>query len=187
MDKRHGSSSSLASSAMSGTSYRFKIGQRCRLLDKQVTGTVAFVGNTKFAPGKWIGVHLDEPKGKNDGSIDKTRYFTCPPQFGAFVRPQNIQLLADGEDEQARASTPSSRASDEAVVTQEMVSPASSASSAHSPSIPQSSKSIPQLRTTTIMTPQQVLDSGASDSPSMTASMSGIRPPSARLDRKSVV
>ena len=45
-----------------------KIGTRVEVAGKGLVGTVQFSGMTAFATGKWIGVALDEPKGKNDGT-----------------------------------------------------------------------------------------------------------------------
>lgn len=52
----------------------FKIGDRIWVSGTK-PGIIAFIGETQFAPGDWAGVVLDEPIGKNDGSVMGVRYF----------------------------------------------------------------------------------------------------------------
>lgn len=52
-----------------------QVGQRVEVTGKNIQGEVAYVGNTAFAPGKWIGIILDEPKGKNNGTVQNKFYF----------------------------------------------------------------------------------------------------------------
>ncbi|CAH8821842.1 unnamed protein product [Trichobilharzia szidati] len=76
---------------------KVKVGCRVKIASKSVFGTVAFVGITQFSPGKWVGIILDEPKGKNNGTVQGKRYFTCEENFGIFVRPSQLTLL-DGPE-----------------------------------------------------------------------------------------
>ncbi|PNF28377.1 hypothetical protein B7P43_G17067 [Cryptotermes secundus] len=54
------------------------------------SGVVAYIGGTDFSGGTWIGVELDAPTGKNDGSVQGVRYFTCRPKCGIFVRADKL-------------------------------------------------------------------------------------------------
>ncbi|KAL8908316.1 MAG: hypothetical protein Q9171_005502 [Xanthocarpia ochracea] len=71
------------------------VGARCILTPSTTRrGTVAYVGLIPElpGPGPWVGVKLDEPAGKNDGSVAGTRYFDCDPQYGVFVRPDRVEV-----------------------------------------------------------------------------------------------
>ena len=46
-----------------------KPGARVNVREKGLHGTVKFFGNTDFAPGKWVGVELDDALGKNNGVV----------------------------------------------------------------------------------------------------------------------
>lgn len=74
------------------TQQHFKLGQRVQIAGRHLEGRIAFIGKTNFAPGKWIGVILDEESGKNNGTVKGTFYFKCPANYGIFVRPTQLLM-----------------------------------------------------------------------------------------------
>ncbi|OWZ06873.1 Tubulin-specific chaperone C [Phytophthora megakarya] len=77
------------------------IGSRCELLSSGPSGSlrasikrygeIAYIGTVEGLPGDgWLGVRLDKPLGKGDGSYEGRRYFDCQPLHGAIVRPERV-------------------------------------------------------------------------------------------------
>ncbi|XP_069730038.1 CAP-Gly domain-containing linker protein 2 isoform X2 [Phaenicophaeus curvirostris] len=66
-------------------------------------GVIQYLGETQFAPGQWAGVVLDDPVGKNDGSVGGVRYFECQPMQGILTRPSKLtrQPVAEGSGSDA--------------------------------------------------------------------------------------
>ncbi|CAP80152.1 Pc12g05250 [Penicillium rubens Wisconsin 54-1255] len=60
-------------------------------------GTIRFVGPVPTIPITdlqpiWVGIELDEPMGKNDGSVGGQRYFECLGNRGVFVKPEKVEV-----------------------------------------------------------------------------------------------
>lgn len=87
-----------------------KVGQQVKLVGKDVVGTVAFVGTTKFAAGKWVGVVLDDPCGRNNGTVEGIAYFKCEERCGLFVRQTQLETVGGDGNRTPRplATTPTS-------------------------------------------------------------------------------
>ncbi|KAF2016628.1 hypothetical protein BU24DRAFT_423011 [Aaosphaeria arxii CBS 175.79] len=72
------------------------LSSRVRLLPESDArrGTVSYLGLVPEIPGlgAWVGITLDEPTGKNDGSVKGKRYFECGNNYGVFVRPERCEV-----------------------------------------------------------------------------------------------
>ena len=61
-----------------------KENQRVKVMETE--GTIAYIGDTEFGRGEWIGVVLDRERGNTNGTIRGISYFHCPENYGIFVK-----------------------------------------------------------------------------------------------------
>uniref|UniRef100_A0A669PC50 CAP-Gly domain containing linker protein 1 n=1 Tax=Phasianus colchicus TaxID=9054 RepID=A0A669PC50_PHACC len=125
---KHGSTLPKAPASEYGEIYEpvtflvFIVGERV-WVNGNKPGFIQFLGETQFAPGQWAGIVLDEPIGKNDGSVAGVRYFQCEPLRGIFTRPSKLSRKVLTEDEAngtqtahaSRATSPTSTSTASAV------------------------------------------------------------------------
>ncbi|XP_074753448.1 CAP-Gly domain-containing linker protein 4 [Athene noctua] len=81
-----------------------KLGDRVVIAGQKV-GTLRFCGTTEFASGQWAGIELDEPEGKNNGSVGKVQYFKCAPKRGIFAPLSKISKASDLKKTSVRSSS----------------------------------------------------------------------------------
>ncbi|XP_028914432.1 CAP-Gly domain-containing linker protein 1 isoform X10 [Ornithorhynchus anatinus] len=111
----------------------FRVGERV-WVNGNKPGFIQFLGETQFAPGQWAGIVLDEPIGKNDGSVAGVRYFQCEPLRGIFTRPSKLTRKVLTEDEAngtqvtsaSRAASPLSTSTTASLVSSSPAAPAPS-------------------------------------------------------------
>ena len=98
-----------------GSVEHLKLKERCQVQPGDRRGKIAFIGLIEElgGGGYWVGVILDEPVGKTDGTVKSSgvRYFEAPgASRGGFFRGKNVEMgdfpeidimdeLEDSEDE----------------------------------------------------------------------------------------
>ncbi|EPQ57410.1 hypothetical protein GLOTRDRAFT_92447 [Gloeophyllum trabeum ATCC 11539] len=86
----------------------FTVGDNVRIESLGYEGTLKYLGEIDGKPGTWAGVELSggfAGKGKNDGTVNGKRYFSCPPQCGVFVAATKLSLPTVGPGAVSRPSS----------------------------------------------------------------------------------
>ena len=68
-------------------------------VDGSKKGRIAYIGTVHFSKGEMAGIHLDEPIGKNNGTVGGILYFQTQPRHGVFSRLHRLSLrpLSDAD------------------------------------------------------------------------------------------
>ena len=69
------------------------VGLRVRVDGYEPAGTVRFVGPHHERGTDRVGVELDGPEGKNNGTVKGQVYFECPASCGLLAVPKKVHVL----------------------------------------------------------------------------------------------
>eukprot|EP00004_Rigifila_ramosa_P019339 TRINITY_DN4899_c0_g1_i1.p2 TRINITY_DN4899_c0_g1~~TRINITY_DN4899_c0_g1_i1.p2 ORF type:complete len:255 (+),score=61.67 TRINITY_DN4899_c0_g1_i1:56-766(+) len=68
------------------------LGARCEIYGGR-RGAIRFVGPAPaLGSGTWVGIELDEATGKNNGTVNGIRLFSCAPSHGIVLRPDKVAV-----------------------------------------------------------------------------------------------
>lgn len=70
------------------------IGSRVHVQGYDCLGTLAFVGAHAQKGAPRAGVILDEPVGRNNGTVDGVQYFSCASRHGILCVPSKVSLVS---------------------------------------------------------------------------------------------
>lgn len=73
------------------------VGKRVRVQGCTCLGTLAFVGEHQQRKTPRVGVVLDEPLGRNNGTVDGHAYFSCADGHGVLCVPSKVSLACARE------------------------------------------------------------------------------------------
>ena len=71
----------------------WRLGQRCEGGGGYGLGTIRYVGTMTggdHSGQAWVGIELDSPCGKHDGTVHGTRYFSCRPRCGLLIKASKL-------------------------------------------------------------------------------------------------
>ena len=58
-------------------------------------GLIRFYDAISSSSGKWVGIELNGPTGKGDGTVQGVTYFTCKPNHGMLIRPGQVKVISE--------------------------------------------------------------------------------------------
>lgn len=76
-----------------------RLGARVGVLGYESLGTLRFYGDRIGGGGLRCGVELDDPVGRNNGSIGGVQYFACADKHGVLVVPNKVTFIDDAISE----------------------------------------------------------------------------------------
>lgn len=72
---------------------QISVGARVYYRSPRRLGVVRYIGCVDYARGVMVGVELDEPTGKHNGTVKGRFYFECPQSTGIFCQPSDLELV----------------------------------------------------------------------------------------------